>query len=81
MNKNKLSNLPFIAVQQVDPDGQKDIGEENVLVGLGPDIFGPANLDTSGNQEETGTLGPTDPDTSNNGSDRPSQLTETSDDE
>lgn len=76
-NENRLENWPFTAVQQVDPDGQKDIGEGNIVVGVGPGILGLENLDPSGNQQESGT---TSSDTSGNGSDSPSQSTETSDD-
>ncbi len=75
--ENRPANWPFTAVQQVDPDGQKDIGEENIMVGVGPGILGLENLDTSGNQQESGT---SSSDTSGNGSDSPSQSTETSED-
>ena len=76
-NENRSANRPFTAVQQVDPDGQKDIGEENIMVGVGSGMLGLENLDTSGNQQESGTPSS---DTSGNGSVPSSQSTETSDD-
>ena len=74
-NENRLVNRPFTAVQQVDPDGQKDIGEDNIMVGVGTGILGLENPDATGNQQELGTPGS---DTSDNGSDSLSQSTETS---
>ncbi len=78
-NENRPANRPFTAVQQVDPDGQKDIGEGNITVGPA-DISGIINTGPLGNENATGPLGTTNTDTPGNGPSDSPPPTETSTD-